>query len=101
VSDAGQDEYFRALGANVAAQRKRMRMTQDQLARRVGLARSSVTNIEAGRQQTGVDVLARLAVALFTTTAKLLPPDPEPPGCPAGDGCPFDPRNWGNDGAES
>lgn len=48
-------------------------MTQDQLAKAVGLTRTSVVNIEKGRQKVPLDTLYEMARVLGTTVHELLP----------------------------
>jgi transcriptional regulator with XRE-family HTH domain len=60
------------LGQRVRALRTAHGLTQDQLAERVGLSRTSITNIEAARQgDIGVMNLVALAAALGTSIADL------------------------------
>jgi transcriptional regulator with XRE-family HTH domain len=54
-------------------------MTQDALAAIVGLSRTSVTNIERGRQKLLLHTLSRMAAALKTPLAEMIPvSDAEP-----------------------
>jgi transcriptional regulator with XRE-family HTH domain len=60
------------LGERVRALRRLNNLTQEQLAERVGLSRTSITNVEAGRQgDIGVMNLIALADALHTSLADL------------------------------
>ena len=58
------DALYRNLGNRIRDLRKKTRRTQDQIARRVGISRASLANIEAGRQQVLVHHLVALAKAL-------------------------------------
>lgn len=49
------------------------RLTQNALARRAGLARTSITNIETGNQQPTLHALWRIADALGVSPCELLP----------------------------
>lgn len=42
---------YKMLGRNVAVHRERLRMTQAEVASRIGLTRASLANIESGRQR--------------------------------------------------
>lgn len=53
-------------------------MTQVQLAERAEVTLSYVTRLESGASAPGIDLVARLATALGTTVADLLPTDPPP-----------------------
>ncbi|WP_128802888.1 MULTISPECIES: helix-turn-helix transcriptional regulator [unclassified Streptomyces] len=76
------ERFYRAVGLRVREARTSARMTQAQLAEELGLTRSSVANVEAGRQRTPLHVFAMIAEALDVDPAKLLPQDltaPEKP----------------------
>ncbi len=75
MSDAAAAErrYYRDLGARVRAARNAAGLNQDALAKTAGITRSSIANLEAGRQRIPVHVLARIAEAFGTTPAALLP----------------------------
>lgn len=60
------------LGANIRILRDGV-MTQKALANRVGLSRTSITNIECGRQGLLVHQLVDIADALDVPVAKLIP----------------------------
>lgn len=51
-----------------------MEITQEELARRVGMTRTSITNIERGRQKVQLHTLYDIAAALDTPIQNLLPP---------------------------
>jgi transcriptional regulator with XRE-family HTH domain len=61
-----------ALGARVRMIRETLGISQDDLAKRVGLERTSVTNIEIGRQRFLLDSVEDFARALGTTPKNLL-----------------------------
>lgn len=63
------------LGGRIRARRERT-MTQAALAKAVGLSRTSITNIECGRQRLLVDQLADIASALGVPVADLIPSSP-------------------------
>lgn len=50
-------------------------MTQDELARAVSMSRTSIINIEKGRQQVLVHTLATISRVLEVSPERLLPPD--------------------------
>jgi transcriptional regulator with XRE-family HTH domain len=53
--------------------RRKAGLTQEVLADRVGLTRTSITNIEAGRQPVNLELLYRFAAAVQSDAADLLP----------------------------
>jgi transcriptional regulator with XRE-family HTH domain len=62
-----------ALGHLVREQRSRLRLTQSELARKVGVSRSAISELEAGRiAQPRATVFARLGAALGLPAAALL-----------------------------
>lgn len=56
----------------VRANRRRMGLTQEQLAQRVGLTGSSVSQWEAGRAKPHIDVMKKLADVFGMTTSELI-----------------------------
>lgn len=70
------DAVYRAFGERLRKQRQQAHLTQEQLATRVGLSRTSITNIEKGTQHISLHLLLELAKALGVSPAALLP---EPP----------------------
>ncbi len=68
-------------GAKIRAARKEAGLTPKSLGELVGLSRSSIVNLELGRQRAPVHVVWNLAHALRVPVAELLP-DPEPPNAP-------------------
>jgi len=67
------DPVYEALGRRIRAARLHAGISQDELARRVRLTRTSITNIERGRQQIQVHTLYTIAKALDARLAMLLP----------------------------
>lgn len=63
-----------AVGQAVRKAREARGLTQEGLAKLVGRSRTSITNIEAGRQRFSVDFLYTIADALEVGPAALLPP---------------------------
>ena len=62
-----------ALGRLVRTQRERLHLTQNELATKVGVSRSAISELEAGRiAQPRATVFARLATALGLPAAALL-----------------------------
>ena len=57
-------EIYRIFGRRVSVERSALGMSQEELARRVGLSRASIANIEAGRQRVLLHQVLALAYAL-------------------------------------
>lgn len=68
--------FYREFGARVR-QARGDQLTQEALARRVGLSRASVANIERGRQRVPLHMLYLLGQALGVDPASLIPAPPE------------------------
>jgi transcriptional regulator with XRE-family HTH domain len=64
-------------GSQLRERRKAAGISQDALAEAAGLSRTSVVNIEKGRQGVSLGTLYRLADALACASADLLPRLPE------------------------
>lgn len=67
------DQLYREFGRLLRERRKAAHLTQDDLADRVGLARTSITNIERGRQHVSLHMLYELADAVGAHASELLP----------------------------
>lgn len=65
--------FYAAAGLKIRNARNRERLTQETLASRVSLTRTSIINIEKGKQQLLVHTLVDLARALNVRPGDLLP----------------------------
>ena len=63
---------YQGLGARVRMIREALGINQEELAKRVGLQRTSIVNFEAGRQRVPMHDVESLARALGTTPKNLL-----------------------------
>jgi transcriptional regulator with XRE-family HTH domain len=68
------EAMYAEFGKLIRRHRLRLNLTQDQLADRVGLSRTSITNIEKGRQKVLIHHLIQLAESLQVSPEALLPP---------------------------
>jgi transcriptional regulator with XRE-family HTH domain len=66
-------EFYAEVGRRVRMAREAAGLTQDALADQVELSRTSVTNIEKGRQKIALHTLCRVASAVGVEPASLLP----------------------------
>lgn len=75
MSDDGTDQLYRQIGRKIRDARERVtpRLSQDKLARHLGMSRASVVNIEAGRQHPPLHLLWQIAEILGTDPALLMP----------------------------
>lgn len=67
------DPIYVDLGEEIRKRREALGMTQSALAKSLGLARTSITNIEGGRQPLQVHQLYRMAAVLRAGVTDLLP----------------------------
>lgn len=72
------ENFYKKLGQRIREARTRSGLTQQELAAKVELTRSSVTNIELGRQKLLVHALVEIADALQIAPDQLLPTASEP-----------------------
>jgi transcriptional regulator with XRE-family HTH domain len=77
IEDVGDDEFYRFVGGKVRSARIAAGISQTLLASRVGLTRSSITNIEAARQRVPLYHFVLISRALNREISELLPESPE------------------------
>jgi len=69
--------FYEIVGRRVKQARKASRLTQEELASRVSMTRTSVTNIEKGRQKLLLHTLFDLADAMKIPAVQLIPESSE------------------------
>lgn len=67
------DPLYQHIGVVVKARRKKLGLTQEDLAGKLGISRGSLANIETGRQNILVHQLYRMAASLGLAPTDLLP----------------------------
>jgi transcriptional regulator with XRE-family HTH domain len=67
-------KLYRVFGSRLRALREEKSVTQEELARRVELSRTSITNIEKGRQRIMLHQVVELAEALDADLGALIAP---------------------------
>lgn len=67
--------FYSTIGRNIRAARKARGLAQADLGKAVGLTRSSISNIEAGRQHPALHVMAAIAQALQVEFSALVTGD--------------------------
>ena len=67
------DGFYKELGVNIREHRKRLKLSQDALARSIGLTRTSLTNIEGGRQHPPLHTFCDIVEQLKVDASTLLP----------------------------
>lgn len=73
-----REQFYRELGERIRQARSAKRVSQQDLAVSTGLTRTSIANVEAGRQRLPVDRLFDISIALGVDAASLLPPPRHP-----------------------
>jgi transcriptional regulator with XRE-family HTH domain len=68
-----EDALYAHIGKQIRASRRELNVTQSQLAKRVGVTRTSIANIEAGTQKLPLHLLYRICEALKVEASELLP----------------------------
>ena len=68
-----QNALYAQVGQSVQRLRRARKLTQQALGEKVRLSRTSITNIEKGRQKVLVHTLAELAQVLNASVAELMP----------------------------
>jgi transcriptional regulator with XRE-family HTH domain len=68
-----EDKIYRVFGSRLKELREEKKVTQEELARRVDLSRTSITNIEKGRQRIMLHQFVDLADALQADPSELFP----------------------------
>ena len=67
------ERFYKEFGRLLREFRERAQLSQLDVSKRVGLSRTSITNIELGRQQVSLHLLFSLASAVGTNPQSLLP----------------------------
>lgn len=65
--------FYRDVGSRVRTARTGANKTQDELAEHVGVARTSISNLEAGRQRIPLHLFIQIAEGLEVSPTELLP----------------------------
>jgi transcriptional regulator with XRE-family HTH domain len=73
------EPIYRDFGRRLRKARAKATLTQEGLAQRVGLTRTSITNIEQGNQHVGLHLLYQLAKAVGVPPVELLPDESATP----------------------
>lgn len=68
-----EDEIYKTLGENIQKARNKANISQEELAKSVKLVRTSITNIEKGKQKIQIHTLYQIAFALSVSIDDLLP----------------------------
>jgi transcriptional regulator with XRE-family HTH domain len=72
------DVFYKKIGENIRAKRKERGLSQEGLAKAIGLKRPSMSNIEKGRQNILLHTFCDIVETLNSTANALLPERPIP-----------------------
>jgi transcriptional regulator with XRE-family HTH domain len=75
-----EHQLYRLIGSRLRDQRVAQGLSQAQLAEKIGMLRTSITNIEAGRQRVPIHVLYHICEVLSISVYAVLPAEEESPG---------------------
>ena len=74
ASEPSDDLLYKSIGLRIRQLRNSKRWTQSKLSHLSGVDRSSIANLERGRQRTSLNVLYRLCAALEIEVTAIIPP---------------------------
>lgn len=69
----GWDPLYQTIGERIVRARSAASLSQSKLAKKVGVSRTSIVNIESGRQRAPLHLLWQIAEALEVEAADVLP----------------------------
>ena len=70
-----EDDFYKLIGEKIRISRQALGLSQDDLAKEVGLRRTSITNIESGQQKIQIYTLYLISQFLNMPIYSLLPSD--------------------------
>ena len=73
ISQGEIDEFYVLVGKNIAKQRKILGLNQEEFGNRLGLSRTSVVNIEKGRQKASLHLIYAMLVIFDIEISKIFP----------------------------
>lgn len=73
MADLTDDQIYLIIGRKIKETRTRLGITQTELARKIGMVRTSLTNIESGGQKLPIHMLYKIASFLKVPVSNLLP----------------------------
>lgn len=68
-----EEKLYKIIGQRIRHERESKNMSQTELAERIGLARSSMANIEFARQKVQLHSLYKMAIVLNVSVTNMLP----------------------------
>lgn len=73
MADLSDKQIYLIIGRKIKETRTRLSITQTELAKRINMARTSLTNIESGEQKLPIHMLYKIAFVLKVPITDLLP----------------------------
>ncbi len=71
--NVNERELYRIVGSRIRQRREKLKLSQNKIADDVGVQRTSITNIESGRQKPPLHLLYSICLALKIELADVLP----------------------------
>jgi transcriptional regulator with XRE-family HTH domain len=84
MSEKAEDRLYRLVGERITSARRSTGLSQSKIAKKLGLSRVSIVNIEKGRQRAPLHVLWKAAEELGVEITDLLPTVSEIANSPTG-----------------
>lgn len=73
MNTISKEKFYISIGSSIVTKRKELGLTQIELANKTGMSRTSIVNIEKGRQYPPVHLLWTISCALESTPADFFP----------------------------
>jgi transcriptional regulator with XRE-family HTH domain len=73
MNTINKEKFYEMIGSSIVCKRKELGLTQIELANKTGMSRTSIVNIEKGRQYPPVHLLWEISHALEAKLSEILP----------------------------
>ncbi|WP_313004212.1 helix-turn-helix domain-containing protein [Chryseobacterium gleum] len=73
MNTISKEKFYTTIGSSIVTKRKELGLTQTELANKTGMSRTSIVNIEKGKQYPPVHLLWMISCALEATPADFFP----------------------------
>lgn len=73
MNTVNKEKFYELIGSSIINKRKELKLSQIELANKTGMSRTSIVNIEKGRQYPPVHLLWKISHALKTEPSEFFP----------------------------
>lgn len=73
MNTINKEKFYEWIGSSITSKRKELGLTQAELANKTGMSRTSIVNIENGKQYPPLHLLWEISYALETKPSEILP----------------------------